>query len=78
MFDTFLAVPLLLTLTAAALAAAYGHASLNRRLTITRASWLLALLPLAAFVFFLSRLPAIANGTDVDQPRNLAKSVTVE
>ena len=63
MFDTFLAVPLLLTLTAAALAAAYGHPSLNRRLTITQASWLLALLPLAAFVFFLSRLPAIANGT---------------
>ena len=63
MFDTFLAMPLLLTLTAAALAAAYGHPSLNRRLTITRASWLLALLPLAAFVFFLSRLPAIANGT---------------
>ena len=37
--------------------------AVNRRLNITRASWLLALLPLAAFVFFLSLLPAIASGT---------------
>ncbi|MBM4456839.1 MAG: DUF4040 domain-containing protein [Chloroflexi bacterium] len=62
MFDTLLALPLLLPLTAAALAAAYGHPALNRRLTITQAAWLLASLPLAAFAFFLSRLPAIAGG----------------
>ncbi len=62
MMDMRLALPLLLTLTGAALAAAYGHPALNRRLTITQAAWLLASLPLAAFVFFLSQLPAIANG----------------
>ncbi len=57
-----LAVPLLLTLLGAGLAALYGHPGLNRRLTITQAAWLLATLPLAAFLFFLSRLPAIADG----------------
>ena len=62
MMDMRLALPLLLTLTGAALAAAYGHPALNRRLSITQAAWLLASLPLAAFVFFLSRLPAIADG----------------
>ncbi len=60
--ETFLALPLLLTLIAAALAAAYGHPALNRRLTITQAAWLLASLPLAAFAFTLSRLPLIAAG----------------
>jgi len=63
MLDTLLVLPLLITLTAAGLAAAYGHPALNRRLTITQAAWLLASLPLAAFLFFLSRLPAIADGS---------------
>jgi NADH:ubiquinone oxidoreductase subunit 5 (subunit L)/multisubunit Na+/H+ antiporter MnhA subunit len=62
MTDMRLALPLLLTLTGAALAAAYGHPALNRRLTMTQAAWLLAIFPLAAFVFILGRLPAIANG----------------
>ncbi len=62
MFDMVLILPLLLTLLGAALAAVYGHPALNRRLTITQAAWLLASLPLAAFIFFLSRLPAIADG----------------
>jgi NADH:ubiquinone oxidoreductase subunit 5 (subunit L)/multisubunit Na+/H+ antiporter MnhA subunit len=62
MTNTLLALPLLLTLIGAALAAAYGHPALNRRLTITQVAWLLASLPLAAFIFFLSRLPAIADG----------------
>lgn len=60
--NMLLILPLLLTLLGAALAAAYGHPALNRRLTITQATWLLASLPLAAFIFFLSRLPAIADG----------------
>jgi NADH:ubiquinone oxidoreductase subunit 5 (subunit L)/multisubunit Na+/H+ antiporter MnhA subunit len=57
-----LILPLLLTLTGAALAAVHGHPAVNRRLTITQSAWLLAVLPLAAFVFILSLLPAIADG----------------
>ena len=34
----------------------------------------LAIIPLQLFAYHM----AIARGTDVDQPRNLAKSVTVE
>ena len=63
MSNMLLILPLLLTLIGAALAAAYSHPALNRRLTITQVAWLLASLPLAAFVFFLSRLPAIADGS---------------
>ncbi len=62
MQHVWLALPIILTLLGAALAAGYGHPALNRRLTITQAAWLLATLPLAAFVLFLSRLPAIADG----------------
>ena len=60
--DRFLPLPLILTLAGAALAAAYGHRVLNHRLSITQAAWLLAVLPLAACAFFLSRLPALAGG----------------
>ena len=35
---------------------------------------ILAIIPLQLFAYYM----AIARGTDVDQPRNLAKSVTVE
>ena len=63
MTDMRLALPLLLTLTGAVLAAVYGYPALNRRLSMTQAAWLLALFPLAAFVFILSRLPAIADGS---------------
>jgi glucosamine--fructose-6-phosphate aminotransferase (isomerizing) len=34
----------------------------------------LAVIPLQLFAYYT----AVARGTDVDQPRNLAKSVTVE
>ena len=34
----------------------------------------LAIIPLQLFAYYM----AVARGTDVDQPRNLAKSVTVE
>ena len=61
--DMLLALPLLLILAGAALAAAYGHPAVSRRVTITQVAWLLAFLPLAAFAFFLSRLPDIADGT---------------
>lgn len=60
MQEPWLILPLVLILSAAALAGLYGRLALSRRLTITGASWLLALPPLAAFVFFLARLPAIA------------------
>ena len=35
---------------------------------------ILAVIPLQLFAYYT----AVARGTDVDQPRNLAKSVTVE
>ncbi len=63
MHDPWLFLPLILTLAAALLAAGYGHPVLNRRLSITRTAWLLASLPLAAFIFFLNRLPAISDGS---------------
>ena len=63
MVDMLLALPLLLTLAGAALAAAYGHPAVNRRVTIAQVAWVLAFLPLAACAFFFSRLPAIADGT---------------
>jgi NADH:ubiquinone oxidoreductase subunit 5 (subunit L)/multisubunit Na+/H+ antiporter MnhA subunit len=63
MSDAALTTPLALIAAATIVAALCGYPVLNRRLSITRMAWLLALLPLAAFVFFLSQLPAIANGT---------------
>jgi len=62
MSAAILLIPLILTLAGAALAAAYGHPAVNRRLSFKQAAWLLALLPLAAFACFLGCLPAIANG----------------
>jgi len=35
---------------------------------------ILAVIPLQLFAYYM----AVLNGTDVDKPRNLAKSVTVE
>jgi multicomponent K+:H+ antiporter subunit A len=63
MSDVVLIIPLALTAIAAVVAALCGYPAVNRRLNITQAAWLLALLPLAAFVFLLSLLPAIADGT---------------
>ena len=42
--------------------------------TMEALSPILAIIPLQLFAYHM----AIARGTDVDQPRNLAKSVTVE
>ena len=42
--------------------------------TIEALSPILAVIPLQLFAYHT----AVARGTDVDQPRNLAKSVTVE
>ena len=42
--------------------------------TIEALSPILAVIPLQLFAYHM----AVARGTDVDQPRNLAKSVTVE
>src|SRR5262249_29184522 len=42
--------------------------------TIDALSPILAIIPLQLFAYHT----AVARGTDVDQPRNLAKSVTVE
>ena len=42
--------------------------------TIEELSPVLAIIPLQLFAYHT----AVARGTDVDQPRNLAKSVTVE
>jgi glucosamine--fructose-6-phosphate aminotransferase (isomerizing) len=42
--------------------------------TLEELSPVLAIIPLQLFAYYT----AVARGTDVDQPRNLAKSVTVE
>ncbi len=42
--------------------------------TLEALSPILAVIPLQLFAYHM----AVARGTDVDQPRNLAKSVTVE
>jgi glucosamine--fructose-6-phosphate aminotransferase (isomerizing) len=42
--------------------------------TLEALSPVLAAIPLQLFAYHM----AVARGTDVDQPRNLAKSVTVE
>jgi glucosamine--fructose-6-phosphate aminotransferase (isomerizing) len=42
--------------------------------TLEALSPILAIIPLQLFAYEM----AVARGTDVDQPRNLAKSVTVE
>ena len=50
-------------LAGALLAALYGRARLNRLLTITQLSWIVALAPLAAFVLLALRVPAANAGT---------------
>ncbi len=61
--DALLWLPLGLSLIAAGLAALWGLPTVNRRLTNTRAAWLLALMPLAAFLFLLFRLPPVLAGS---------------
>ncbi|MCB8919714.1 MAG: DUF4040 domain-containing protein [Ardenticatenaceae bacterium] len=56
MEDTILWFPILLILAGAALAGLYGLPALNRRLTLTQASALLALFPAGALAFVLQRI----------------------
>lgn len=54
--------PLAFVFLGAGLATLYGMPGLNRRVSITTASWLLAILPAVAFGLLLSRVPAINAG----------------
>jgi NADH:ubiquinone oxidoreductase subunit 5 (subunit L)/multisubunit Na+/H+ antiporter MnhA subunit len=62
MTDPTLLLPLILIFAGASIAALFGLPALNRRLTITRLSWLLALAPLAAFVLLAVRVPSLNQG----------------
>jgi multicomponent K+:H+ antiporter subunit A len=62
MSDPLLTVPLLVTLAGALVAAAAGLPALNRRLTVTRLAWLLAMAPLAAFGLILWLLTMLGSG----------------
>ena len=63
MTDPTLLWPLLLILAAAIVAAVAGFPDLNRRLSITRLSWILALAPLLAAVLLALRVPSANDGT---------------
>jgi multicomponent K+:H+ antiporter subunit A len=65
MYDALLWLPLGLSLIAAGLAALWGLPAVNRRLTSPQAAWLLALMPLAAFLLLLFRLPPVLAGTSL-------------
>ncbi|MEZ4517492.1 MAG: hydrogen gas-evolving membrane-bound hydrogenase subunit E [Chloroflexota bacterium] len=60
--DLTLILPLVIVFIGAALAAAFGLPALNRRLTITQASWLLAVFPAVAFILLALRIPALNAG----------------
>ncbi|MDW8267819.1 MAG: proton-conducting transporter membrane subunit, partial [Anaerolineae bacterium] len=62
MRDALLVLPLVLSLIGAGLAALWGLPAFNRRLSTVQAAWLVALAPLTAFVFLLSRLPSVLGG----------------
>jgi multicomponent K+:H+ antiporter subunit A len=57
MIEPSILIPLIIIFAGGLIAALFGLPWLNRRLTITQLSWLLALAPLSAFGFFLSLLP---------------------
>jgi len=57
-----LIVSLLVIFAAALIAALFGLPALNRRLSITRLSWLLAGAPLVAFILLASRVPQANAG----------------
>ncbi len=60
--DSTLVLPLIVIAVGAILAALLGRPALNRRITITQASWVLALAPLLAFILLLLRVPALNDG----------------
>lgn len=62
MTDFTLLIPHLVIFAAALVALAFRHPALNRRLTITQLSWLLALAPLTAFLIFYWHAPQINAG----------------
>lgn len=57
MIEFKILLPLIIIFTSVLIAALFGLPSLNRRLTVTQLSGLLAMAPLAAFGFLLSYLP---------------------
>jgi NADH:ubiquinone oxidoreductase subunit 5 (subunit L)/multisubunit Na+/H+ antiporter MnhA subunit/multisubunit Na+/H+ antiporter MnhB subunit len=62
MVDITLLLPLIIIFAGALLALAFRSPTLNRLLTITQLSWLLALAPLAAFVLLVLRIPGANEG----------------
>ena len=65
MIESSLYLPLLLILGGAAIALSFRQPQLNRLLTITQLSGLLALAPLLALVWLLWQLPAILDGQTI-------------
>jgi NADH:ubiquinone oxidoreductase subunit 5 (subunit L)/multisubunit Na+/H+ antiporter MnhA subunit len=63
MTDPTLLFPLITIFAGALIAALFGLPWFNRRLTITQLSWLLALVPLIAFVLLAGRIPVLNQGT---------------
>lgn len=62
MQDLSILVPFLIILLGACVSALFGLAALNKRLSITRLSWLVALLPLAAFLLLALLVPGANAG----------------
>jgi multicomponent K+:H+ antiporter subunit A len=62
MGNPLLLMPLFVTLVGALVAGAAGLPALNRRLTVTRLAWMLALVPLAAFGLILWYVVALGSG----------------
>ena len=60
--ERLLYAPLLTILVGVLVAAAAGLPSLNRRLTVTKLAWLLALAPLAAFGLLLGAVAQLGSG----------------
>lgn len=60
--ERLLYAPLLITLAGVLIAAAAGLPGLNRRLTVTKLAWLLALAPLAAFGLLLGAVAQLGSG----------------
>ncbi len=63
MNNAVLLPPLILIVVAATLAALYGLPTLNRRLGLTKASWLLAIAPFVAFIWLIPLTLQVSGGT---------------
>ena len=61
--ERLLYAPLLTILVGTLIAAAAGLPSLNRRFTVTKVAWLLALAPLAALSLLLGAVAQLGRGT---------------